>query len=74
MGMGGRRRENVKWPISRTKPGTSPGVCKAGGERNVSRKRSVTNQSFLLIESLILLMMEFIKVLKKRKEFSQFSS
>lgn len=43
-------------------------------ERKASRKRSVTNQSFLLIECLILLMMEFIKVLKKRKEFIQFSS
>lgn len=51
-----------------------PGVCKEGTERKVSGKRSVPNQSFLLIECLILLMTEFIKVLKERKEFSQFSS
>lgn len=71
---GGRRGENGEWNISRAKPGTSQAVCTQRGERTVSRKRSLTNQSFLLIECLILLMMEFIKVLKKRKEFIQFSS
>lgn len=57
-----------------TQPGTSQRVCEERGERKVSRKPSAPNQSLLLIECLILLMMEFIKVLKKRKEFSQFSS
>lgn len=57
--------------------GPSPGQASESAKREgseVSRTRSVPNQSFLLIECLILLMMEFIKVLKKRKEFSQFSS
>lgn len=69
----GKKGENGN-SIGRTQPGTSQRVCEEGGERKVSRKPSAPNQSSLLIECLILLMMEFIKVLKKRKEFSQFSS
>lgn len=41
---------------------------KLGGKSQLAIRNS------LLIECLILLMMKFIKVLKKRKEFSQFSS
>lgn len=73
-GMGEEEGRMGEWNISRAKPGTSQAVCAERGERKVSRKRSLTDQSFLLIECLILLMMEFIKVLKKRKEFIQFSS
>ena len=63
----GKKGESGKWSIGRAQPGTNQGVCKEVGEREVSWTQSVPNQSFLLIECLILLMMEFIKVLKKRK-------
>lgn len=43
-------------------------------EKLLGGKSQLAIRNSLLIECLILLMMKFIKVLKKRKEFSQFSS
>lgn len=60
------------------------GGTRVGGENRETRKSEkekllggksqLAIRNSLLIECLILLMMKFIKVLKKRKEFSQFSS
>lgn len=47
---------------------------KSEKEKLLGGKSQLAIRNSLLIECLILLMMKFIKVLKKRKEFSQFSS
>lgn len=59
LGVGKEGRREVGPELALDKPGSLPRECR--GE--VSGKRSVTNQSSLLIECLTLLMMEFIQVL-----------
>lgn len=63
--IGGRGGERGKWNMSRKRPGKPRDSAEDEGE--LSRKRSATNWSFLLIECLILLMMGFIKSLRKEK-------